>query len=458
MERELTLTEKLGYSSASIADAMAYNLVGAYFMFFVTTIAGVQPRTAGILTAIGAVWNAVLNPLVGFLSDHFRSKYGQRRPVMMGFAVVLLFSLILIFTDLPLPALPKAICYGLILMCFWTGFSGYLVPYLALASCYTMDYDERTSLRFLASLFNQFGSLVIFLLPSILVAFLTGHGASPATAWMIVAVIISSGSFLSILVTFLLSKEKDPPCDDAGAEPVHIDLPAILRDYLSILKLPSARYLILASLAALICGSIMTSDLIYYLTYNRAYSASRISFLLSLRPIFGTAMLPVAAWLSARIDKRYTFMLLSGTGAVGVVLFRIAEPTSFASQILFMLLVNMCISTYWHLIPSMYLDVCDEDHLTNGQNRQATIVSFQGFVEAIGAGIGTFLLGAVLQNYGFDGSAPLQPAQAEVWIFNCCTLLPFAFMGLAMLMIWKYPITREKHHAIIQRLAEREDL
>lgn len=55
MEQKLSIKEKLEYSSASIADAMAYHLVGAYFLFYVTTIAGVQPRNAGILTGIGAV-------------------------------------------------------------------------------------------------------------------------------------------------------------------------------------------------------------------------------------------------------------------------------------------------------------------------------------------------------------------------------------------------------------------
>ena len=458
MEQKLSLKEKLGYSSASIADAMAYNLVGAYFMFFVTTIAGVQPRTAGILTGIGAVWNAILNPLVGFLSDHVRSRYGRRRPVMMAFAIPLFFSMILSFVDLPLPPLPKAICYGLLLMVFWTGFSGFLIPYLALASCFTTEYDERTTLRFLASLFNQIGAFTIFLLPSILVEILTGRGFPPASAWTVVAVIIASGSLLSIIVTFASSKEKDPPCSAAGAGPIRIDLIAIFRDYASIMKLPSARYLILASLAALICGSITTADLVYFMTYNQACSAAMISFLLALRPVFGTFLIPVAAWLSTRIDKRYTFILLSGIGVLGLLFFRTTGVNGLPSQVILMLFVNMCIATYWHLIPSMYLDVCDEDQLLNGANRQATILSFQGFVEAIGAGLGTLLLGTLLQNVGFDGSSAVQPDLALHWIFNSCTLLPSAFMLIAMVLIWKYPITREMHHDISRRLAERRDL
>ena len=183
-----------------------------------------------------------------------------------------------------------------------------------------------------------------------------------------------------------------------------------------------------------------------------------ISFLLALRPVFGTFLIPVAAWLSTRIDKRYTFILLSGIGVLGLLFFRTTGVNGLPSQVILMLFVNMCIATYWHLIPSMYLDVCDEDQLLNGANRQATILSFQGFVEAIGAGLGTLLLGTLLQNVGFDGSSAVQPDLALHWIFNSCTLLPSAFMLIAMVLIWKYPITREMHHDISRRLAERRDL
>ena len=65
----LAIKEHLSYGSGSIGDALAYTMIGSFLMFFLTTIAGIKPFIAGSILAAGAVWNAFINPIVGFLSD-----------------------------------------------------------------------------------------------------------------------------------------------------------------------------------------------------------------------------------------------------------------------------------------------------------------------------------------------------------------------------------------------------
>ena len=72
-------------------------------------------------------------------------------------------------------------------------------------------------------------------------------------------------------------------------------------------------------------------------------------------------------------------------------------------------------------MPSIYYDICDYDRLETGNNRQGTIVSFQGLVESIALGLGGLILGVVLQIAGFDGTAAVQTANALVWIENSTT-------------------------------------
>ena len=133
--------------SASTGDALAYTMIGSFLMFFLTAIAGIKPFTAGTILAAGAVWNAFINPIVGFLSDKIRSRFGRRRPMILFFSVPLALSMFLAFTDLPLPATPKAFYYGFVLMLLWTSYTGFFVPYLALGAGYTRNYKERTVLR-----------------------------------------------------------------------------------------------------------------------------------------------------------------------------------------------------------------------------------------------------------------------------------------------------------------------
>ena len=85
-----TFKDKLGYGIASLGDAICYGLTGAFLMFFLTTIAGIPPAIAGTITAVGAVWNAVINPIIGYYADKVNTRFGKRRPLIFIFSANLL--------------------------------------------------------------------------------------------------------------------------------------------------------------------------------------------------------------------------------------------------------------------------------------------------------------------------------------------------------------------------------
>ena len=66
---KLTLREHLGYGAASLGDSITYVFVGSFLMFFLTTVAHIAPAQAGVISALGAIASAVLNPILGYSSD-----------------------------------------------------------------------------------------------------------------------------------------------------------------------------------------------------------------------------------------------------------------------------------------------------------------------------------------------------------------------------------------------------
>ena len=172
-------------------------------MFFLTAIAGIKPFTAGTILAAGAVWNAFINPIVGFLSDKVRSRFGRRRPMILFFSVPLALSMFLAFTDLPLPATPKAFDYGFVLMLLWTSYTGFFVPYLALGAGYTRNYKERTVLRLYASAFNNIGVVVTMTMPLLLVKALKNCGFSTTVSWSAVGACTGFLAAISIVITVI---------------------------------------------------------------------------------------------------------------------------------------------------------------------------------------------------------------------------------------------------------------
>lgn len=450
---KLSAKENLGYGSASLGDAAAYGFIGTFLMFFLTTVAGIEPATAGILTAVGAVWNALINPVIGYCADKISTRFGRRRPVILAFSIPLGITMFLLFTKIDLPDIVRPVYYGIMLMLFWTSYTGYFVPYLALGVEYTSDYDDRTILRLYASLFNMIGSIFAMVLPTTVVRFLMSRGFSVEGAWSATGAFVGSVTFLSILITVLVSRDKDRPMDASDKkETERFSLSAIFREYISVARLKPMKYLVIASIASLVCYQIIMSDLVYFLTYNLSFGATRISLFLLVRSLAGMVLIPVVGKIALAIDKRNTMIIFFLLGIGGMFFVRFAALPEIPMLIAYVIFTCFCTCVYWDLMPSIYYDICEYDQLVNGKNRQATIVSFQGLVEAVALGIGSLILGVILQLGGFDGSAAVQTAGAMKWIFNCTTDIPVLFLIIAALAIHRYPITKKVHEDIQRQL------
>jgi len=482
---ELSVSEKIGYGVASTGDAVLYSASGTFFMFFLTTVAGIPPAAAGVITAIGAVWNAIYNPIMGYFADRFSSRFGRRRPLMIAAAIPLAIVFLLLFTNLAIPVAIKPIWYGLMFMLFWTCYTTFFVPYLALGVDYTADYNQRISLRLYASAFNQLGGLIALSLPTALVALLQRQGVSVNMSWSIAGGTIGAIAMVTILITAFASKKKDIPNVAHGESNMAIgmadansmdanrggacdvdekktgirngarggfSIKSLFFEYASVLKLSPARYLIVASTASLIAFTILLSNCMYYFTYNLGFASEKIATILPLRPIITCCFIPLTSFLARKLDKKWAFALFNIVGMVLLLTLKACGVTGSFTLALY-LLATVCIcGIYWQIIPSVYYDICVYDQYETGKNRQATIVSLQGLVEAAASGLGALTLGVLLGRGGFDGSLETQTEHAMTWIENCATWVPTIFVAIAVICMVLYPLTRRKYEQIIQTL------
>ncbi len=452
ISQKTTLSEKIGYGFASLGDAAAYGFISVFLLFFLTTIAGISPGIAGTIVAIGAFWNAVFNPIMGYISDRVYSRFGRRRPVILAFSIPLAMSAFLLFTNVELADNVKPIYYGIMLMLYWTSYTGFFVPYLALGVDYTSDYDDRTVLRLFGSLFNMIGALLANVMPTFMVSVFEKFGMSTSQAWSATGLIIGVLSALSILITVFTSKKKDPPCERPSSmqkESLGMALRNIFKEYLSIAQIDIVRYLIIASLCGLITFTIMMSDVVYFFTYCKGLSSVEASSCLILRIILGSLFIPLVGKMIHLTDKRETMIGSYLLGSVLLLVVRFLNIPSPVDILLYMIGLSLCTTIYWQIMPGIFYDVCEYDRIVNGKNRSATIVSFQGLVEALAAGIGGQVLGWILDFAGFDGNAAMQTETALLWIENSATLIPIAVSLIACYALYKYPLTKQKYEELL---------
>lgn len=442
--KKTTFSEKIGYGMASLGDSVAYSFINIFFLFFLTTVVHIPPAIAGMIIAVGSVWDAVINPIMGYFADRVKTRYGRRRPVMAVFSVLLGFIIFVMFTDAGFSDTVNSVYYGFIMLLFWGSYTGFFIPYCALGVDYAADYDDRTSIRSFAAFFNMVGNLFSMVLPTMIVEFLETRGFSTAEAWSATGAFLGVVTFLSIIVTVAVSKNQDPPCPKEAPAEKSADgalvIVRIFKEYLSIVSLKPMWYLIAASLMSLIAGTMIMSDMIYYLTYNQGLSAGQISACLALRVVIGMGMIVFVDKAAVMFDKRKALIGCYAIGAIGLIAVKFIHP---AGTVVYIFFTAVCTLSYWQVMPAIYYDMCEYDRKQTGKRREGTILSFQGLVEAVAAGLGGQLLGLILQFAGFNGNSETQTQGAMVWIENATTVLPTVFLILAIIALYRYPLDRK---------------
>ena len=169
-DNKLPVGVKLGYGVCDLGGNLFFTVIGFWLLNFLTDTVGLAAGLAGLTIAIGKIWDAVTDPMTGYLSDRTKSRLGRRRPWMLFGSVPLFLTMILMFTNPALfagagwnPAEQQTFLFiwATVLFCLLcTAYTAVNIPYNSLTPELTQDYHERTSLNGYRFGFAVVGSLL----------------------------------------------------------------------------------------------------------------------------------------------------------------------------------------------------------------------------------------------------------------------------------------------------------
>ena len=148
-----------GWGFGSMATATMLNAPTAALLFFLVTIIKLDPLLVGALIFAGKIVDVLTDPPVGALSDKTRSRFGRRRPWLLGSSLICGVSFALLFN---LPQLGDAAMYvyvGFVLALFAIAYTGFQVPYMAMPTEMTDDYHQRTKIMSWRVVFMSIGGV-----------------------------------------------------------------------------------------------------------------------------------------------------------------------------------------------------------------------------------------------------------------------------------------------------------
>jgi len=206
MQNKLSRRIKWIYGSGDIAFSLTNTILAVYFAIFLTDVVGLSARLAAVAIFVGRSWDYINDPLLGYLSDRTRTRWGRRRPFLLFGAVPFAMSFILLWIH-PVweNQILLAVYYTLAYVLFDAAFTMVNMPYAALTPELTEDYDERTSLTSYRMFFSITGSLIAFTVPLALVDRFIPQNDGRV---LLMAVIFGCVSILPVLLVFFNTRER----------------------------------------------------------------------------------------------------------------------------------------------------------------------------------------------------------------------------------------------------------
>ncbi len=447
MNQTLTLGSKVKYGVADLGFALITSAIQFFLLFYYTDVAGINPALAGVALMVGKLtWDAINDPLFGYLSDRTRSRFGRRRIYMLIGAVPLGIAAWIMFS-LP-KGLTGAAAFLAVLLSFWlvdTFHTMTTTPYYALTPELTRDYNERASLTSIRMIFSVLGYILGAALTTILAGIFQGFGLNMQQAWSATGAVFGVVAIVTTLLTAYTVKERPELAGEPSTLP---PVKAILTSF----KNRPFIILMLAFILSSFSFTVLTALVPYFITYQLDMG-DQVSFvLLVMLVMIGVFLIP-AKKISDKINKgpAYALGLFIASMAIMASFFLPHEPT----PLIYVLaaIAGMGFSAQWIFPWSMLPDVVEYDEKMTGERREGIYSGLWAFLTKFTGALGVAVSGWALGLFGYVPNVE-QTTQALFGIRFFFAIVPAVVILISLpLLIW-YPITRKNHAELVKELAE----
>lgn len=456
------LLQKSAYGTGTLVLNLLPAALGV-FAFFLITGFGMDPLLAGLLTALPRLFDAITDPIMGFVSDNFRSKWGRRRPfIVIGAILSGVFFALLWQMD---PEASQAYNFWYFLafsLAFTVGNTMFATPFVGLGYEMTSDYNERTRLM----AFSQFmGQIAWMVVPWFWVLIANPDlFETQAQGVRELSIYVAGACIILGIVPGLFCKGIDSGNIDNTQE---ISLKTLSQNFMSVIngivqafqniefvKLCAATFLIFNGFQ--LVASFAYFIIVFHM-FNGDYGLTG-----SWPALFSTAsaivtaflVIPVVSWMATQWGKRNAFVISTAISMVGYCLkwygFNPDNPWMIFMPIP---LMAFGIGGLFTLMLSMTADVCDQDELKNGMPRkEGTFGAIYWLMVKLGQAIALLLGGAVLKLVGFDPGLSVQTTETMTQLRIADIAIPVITAGTAIWIMWNYDLDEERARNIKMQL------
>ena len=444
---KLSLGYKITWGIAALGTSLIAGVFGALLPIFYQDYLGLSASWIAIASAIYAVWNAINDPIFGYISDSTRSKHGRRIPYMRYTAPFLAATFILVWLAPQQAGDFTLFLWMLISMVLYDGcYTMIGLVYSSLLPEVTESDTERNHLQISSSLFGLLGTLLGFIIPDL---FRPKAGAIPSFFPLQIAmVVVGVTGMLLIMATTFKVKER--------LEFTQVDKPLKFKDQLKF-TFTSKSFLVLVSqnFMSILVSSLVTGSIFYLADYVLKMNTIILLAFVFIPLIGGVPITNLIRKKMGVVQAQQLLLVIAGVGLVALTF----VPTALIPVCL--LLVGFGLSGPQTLTNILFAQVADEDELRTGVRREGAFFGINALItkpaQSLAFAIPPFILEAthfVTREANNNVIFLDQPASAIFGIKVFIGLIPGIAMLLGAVILFWFPLRGARLEEVRSKVLE----
>lgn len=435
---------------------------------------GMNPALIGLLGALPRLTDAITDPLMGFISDRTKSRWGRRRPYIFVGAILagLVFALLW-----QLPRDQSETFYfwfflgGSVLL--YLAYTVFATPWVALGYELTPDYHERTRLMGVQNFVSQLAYAVA---PWFLLIMQLDYFDDMIEGAAYLAVIVGvTVCLLGILPAIFLREPyqelsrtelmaHQPQEEKSTRDAIWNSVTMFFSGFLATLKVSAFLKLCAATFLVfngfMLVAAFQSYVIIYYVfAGDTVQGAEYAGWSGTLSAVSTFLVIILVTWLATRIGKRRTFFISTGVSMFGYGLKWFCYNPAYPLLLLIPApFIAFGLGGLFTLMGSMIADVCDLDELDTHERREGMFGSIYWWVVKLGMAMALAAGGFLLNATGFDVALGPDQSDRTLYLMRLMDVaVPMLSSALAIWAIAAYPLTEEKAHEVRVQLELRRD-
>ena len=454
---------KIAFGFGMLANQMFPAALGVFLVVLVQNL-GFSPLLWGFIFFAPRAFDAVTDPIMGFISDNTRSKWGRRRQYILIGAIILGLSYVAMWQLYAENGIEFNFVYFLgMSLIFYLGLTIFSVPFVAMGYEMSDDFHERTSIMAVAQFIGQWAWVIA---PWFWVILYDQRWFSdPASGVRELSIWVGLSCAFLAMIPALFIRDKST-LDRTDFKPISVgaigsSVVEIATATAQAIAIPQFRKIAFATFLIFNSFNVIATFTFFIILHHLFNSdESQLGVWPALHGCVGALIttfivIPVVAAMSRVLGKKTAFMISQGISIIGYVLFWFlfvpGQPYLFLFALPFH---SFGIGGLFTVMMSMTADVCDIDEWNTGERREGVLGAVYWWMVKFGHAFAGLLAGFIMTYVGFD---PDNVTPESIWGLRFFyTVLPIAGVVAAMGVMWKYDITEEKAAEIRAALQTRK--